>query len=206
MSDMVEVKIDSIRISLMSQQRIVMLREPGRERYLPIWIGPFEAEAITISLQEVELARPQTHDLLLQSFTALGARLIRVEILDLKQEVFFANLVVEVDGKIHDIDARPSDSIALAVRAHIPIMVNTRVLHDAGITPEEDIQCEVLDGESSKPPTETIEPAEQAEALHRLSIYEDFLQNVNLEDLDDPEDRGENPSSDEDENPPQGYD
>jgi len=63
---MVEVVIDSVRVSLTNQQRIVMLRESGRERYLPIWIGPYEAEAITISLQEIEVARPQTHDMLLQ--------------------------------------------------------------------------------------------------------------------------------------------
>ncbi|HPS42534.1 MAG TPA: DUF151 domain-containing protein, partial [Anaerolineaceae bacterium] len=84
MTGMVEVMIDSVRVSLTNQQRIVLLRELEHERYLPIWIGPFEAEAITISLQEIEVARPQTHDLLITSLEALNARLMRVEVIVLK--------------------------------------------------------------------------------------------------------------------------
>ena len=78
MEDMVEVVIDSIRVSLMSQQRIVILREQDEERYLPIWIGVYEAESITIALQEVEVARPLTHDLIKNMFNQLNARVIRV--------------------------------------------------------------------------------------------------------------------------------
>ena len=193
MTHMVEVQIDSVRVSLTNQQRIVMLRESGRERYLPIWIGPYEAEAITISLQEIEVARPQTHDLLLQALAKLGARLIRVEVVELKRDVFYGNLVVEIDGKLHDVDARPSDSIALAVRAHVPILVNSEILREAGIAPEADIQADVLDGDGDA----SVPEAEQAyheESKKRLSLFEDFLQNVNLDDLDD--------SGGEDDNPP----
>lgn len=198
MTHMVEVVIDSVRVSLTNQQRIVMLRESGRERYLPIWIGPYEAEAITISLQEIEVARPQTHDLLLQSLTTLGARLIRVEVISLKKDVFYGNLVLELDGKLHDVDARPSDSIALAVRAHVPILVSTEILREAGLKPEVDIQSEILDGDTNESQS-TEGDNDHEESQKRLSLFEDFLQNVNLDDLDNKGDEGENP-------PPQGDD
>ena len=192
MTHMVEVQIDSVRVSLTNQQRIVMLRESGRERYLPIWIGPYEAEAITISLQEIEVARPQTHDLLLQALAKIGARLIRVEVVEFKRDVFYGNLVVEVDGKLHDVDARPSDSIALAVRAHVPILVNSEILREAGLIPEADIQSEVLDGEGDAPEQET-EQTDREDAKKRLSLFEDFLQNVNLDDLENKGGEGDPP-------------
>lgn len=198
MTHMVEVVIDSVRVSLTNQQRIVMLRESGRERYLPIWIGPYEAEAITISLQEIEVARPQTHDLLLQSLTTLGARLIRVEVISLKKDVFYGNLVLELDGKLHDVDARPSDSIALAVRAHVPILVSTEILREAGLKPEVDIQSEILDGDTNESQS-TEGDKDHEESQKRLSLFEDFLQNVNLDDLDNKGDEDQNP-------PPQGDD
>lgn len=195
MTQMVEVVIDSIRVSLTNQQRIVLLREHEHERYLPIWIGPYEAEAITISLQEIEVARPQTHDLLLKSIEALGARLIRVEVVELKGDVFYGNLVIEQDGRIIDVDARPSDSIALAVRAHVPILVNTRILREAGIVPDEDIQAEVM-AEPADATTESEVDAEHTESQKRLSLFEDFLQNIDLDDLDQGEDTPAAPAPD----------
>lgn len=192
MTQMVEVVVDSVRVSLTNQQRIVLLRERDRERYLPIWIGPFEAEAITISLQEIEVARPQTHDLLLKSIESLGARLIRVEVLALKGDVFYGNLVLEGNGQVFNVDARPSDSIALAVRGHVPILVNIDVLREAGITPEVDIQAELLDENS-----EHFElDVEQVETEGRLSLFEDFLQNINLDELDETKDEPEDPTPD----------
>ncbi len=192
MIQMVEVVVDSVRVSLTNQQRIVLLRERDRECYLPIWIGPFEAEAITISLQEIEVARPQTHDLLLKSIESLGARLIRVEVLALKGDVFYGNLVLEGNGQVFNVDARPSDSIALAVRGHVPILVNIDVLREAGITPEADIQAELLDENS-----EHFEPdVEQVETEGRLSLFEDFLQNINLDELDETKDEPEDPTPD----------
>src|SRR5512147_2831232 len=128
MSRMVEVVIDSVRVSLTNQQRIVVLRESDAERYLPIWIGPYEAEAITIALQEVEVARPQTHDLLKNVFSALNARLLRVEVISLRDEVFYGNIVAEVNGRLLEIDSRPSDALALAVRAHVPVLVAKEVM------------------------------------------------------------------------------
>jgi len=193
---MVEVVIDSIRVSLTNQQRIVLLREHDRERYLPIWIGPYEAEAITISLQEIEVARPQTHDLLLKSIQALGARLIRVEVVELKGDVFYGSLVLEQDGKIVDIDARPSDSIALAVRSHVPILVNSHVLREAGIVPDQDVQTEVLE-EGVQSDLEIPPDTEHAETKKRLSLFEDFLQNINLDDLEKGEDSPDSSETDQ---------
>ena len=139
MPRMVEVVIDSVRVSLTNQQRIVVLRELNTERYLPIWIGPYEAEAITIALQEIEVARPQTHDLLKNILKNLNAQLVRVEVLALREDVFYGNLVVECNGETINIDSRPSDALALAVRAHVPILIAREVMDAAGIVPEENI-------------------------------------------------------------------
>jgi bifunctional DNase/RNase len=181
MSDMVEVVIDSIRVSLMSQQRIVILREVNAERYLPIWIGVYEAEAITIALQEVEVARPLTHDLLKNVFNVLDAHIIRVEVSALKDDTFFGNVVAEVNGRTLNVDARPSDALNLAVRAHVPILVARPVMDSAGITPEEDIQEQKPP--EPKAPTEPQAPASE-ESEERLSIFEDFLEKLDLENED----------------------
>jgi len=137
---MIEVKIDSIRVSLMSNHRVVILKDLESERYLPIWIGPYEAEAITIQLQEVEVARPLTHDLLKTTITELGGKIIHVLVNELRSDTFYANIVVERNGKRVEIDSRPSDAIALAVRAQVPIYVEESVMEHAAITPEEDAE------------------------------------------------------------------
>lgn len=177
MGQFVEVKIDSIRVSLTNQQRIVLLNEQGKKRFLPIWIGPYEAEAITIALQEIEVARPQTHDLLLQALEKLHARLSRVEVVALKGDVFYGKLVIEMNEKSYDVDARPSDSIALAVRGHVPILVAAEVMKEAGIEPDRDITNLVMD-ETPAVETAAAEAAEPEEARQRLSVFEDFLKNV----------------------------
>ena len=138
MPKMIEVVIDSVRVSLTNQQRIVVLREKDAERYLPIWIGPYEAEAITVALQEIEVARPQTHDLLKNVLNTMNARLVRIEVISLREDVFYGNLVVETGGRMLNIDCRPSDALALAVRAHVPIMVANEVMDSAGVIPEKE--------------------------------------------------------------------
>lgn len=181
MTDMVEVVIDSIRVSLMSQQRIVILREVDDERYLPIWIGTPEADSITIALQEVEVARPLTHDLVKNIFNSFDARLLRVEVVALQEDTFYGNIVAEVDGRTVNIDSRPSDALALAVRAHVPIMVSKTVMDMAGIIPENDLQEE----------SEELGEGDGVEAgSERLSVFEDFLENLEL-DQDEEENGGE---------------
>jgi bifunctional DNase/RNase len=188
MSDMLEVAIDSIRVSLMSQQRIVILREVNAERYLPIWIGVYEAEAITIALQEVEVQRPLTHDLLKNVFGALNARVLRVEVAALRDDTFYGNIVAEVDGKTLNIDARPSDALNLAVRTHVPILVARSVMDSAGIIPEEDLHEE----ETAAVVDEQEPPVEGAESgSERLSVFEDFLEKLDLEEDEGDEDKPE---------------
>jgi len=185
--DMIEVAIDSIRVSLMSQQRIVILREVGTERYLPIWIGPYEAEAITIALQEVEVARPLTHDLLNNVFRTLNAKVIRVEVTSLRDDVYYGNIVAEMNGIPFEVDSRPSDALALSVRAHVPIMVTRKVLDAAGIIPEENLESSNIEARAGR--EEQIPEEEGTE--ERLSVFEDFLENLDF-GSDEEEDDEEN--------------
>ncbi|MBX3045993.1 MAG: bifunctional nuclease family protein [Anaerolineales bacterium] len=184
MSEMVEVVIDSIRVGLMSQQRVVILREAEADRYLAIWIDPYMAEQITFALQEVEVARPMTHDLIREVVRGMDGRVIRVEVHDLKGDVFYGNIVVEVNGRTVDIDSRPSDALAVAVRTHVPILVARSVLDAAGIVPEEDIEGERPDGErpllEESEMTDQVNPAEE-----RLEAFEDFLSKLDIGDEDD---------------------
>lgn len=190
MARMVEVVVDSVRVSLTNQQRLVVLREVNTERYLPIWIGPFEAESITIALQEVEVARPQTHDLLKNTIHALNARLVRVEVTSLREEVFYGNLVIEINGRVIEVDSRPSDALALAVRTHVPVLVSRELMDSAGVTPDQETT------DADEPPAVEDTPAESspkqgsASSEERLSVFEDFLDQLNLDDLDSHSDKG----------------
>jgi uncharacterized protein len=177
MTDMVEVVIDSVRVSLMSPQRVVVLRQTDVERYLPIWIGPYEAESITVALQEVEISRPLTHDLLKNLFTLFNSRILRVEIVSMKEDIFFGNIVAETDGKITNIDSRPSDAIALAVRAHAPMLVSQEVMDAAGIVPESNMQEELPSGLPSGLADKAGGKAEPADEK-RLDVFEDFLKKL----------------------------
>ena len=129
---MIEVNIDSIRVSLMSQHRIVVLKDAAGDRYLPIWIGPCEADAITIELQEMPPQRPLTHDLLKSVVRELGGKVVHILINDLRNDVYYARIVVDVAGKQIEVDSRPSDAIAVAVACHppLPIYVAEDVLEE----------------------------------------------------------------------------
>jgi uncharacterized protein len=177
MTEMTELVIDSVRVSLMSPQRVIILRQKDAGRYLPIWVGPAEAESITVALQEVELARPLTHDLLKNAITILDARLLRVEIVSIKEDIFYGNLVLERDGKNFNLDSRPSDAIALAVRAHAPILVSQEVLDEAAIVPEQDMQ-EEGQAETKTPLTEGQSQESTQVDEKRLDVFEDFLKKL----------------------------
>jgi bifunctional DNase/RNase len=198
MPEMIEVQIDSVRVHLMTPQRLVVLKQIGSERYLPIWVGPYEAEAITVALQEVEMIRPLTHDLLKNVFGAFNARIKRIEIVKLQNEIFYGNIVAEVDGREVNVDSRPSDAIALSVRAHVPILVHFSVMDEAGIVPEQDIPEEEEAPQKSEPAPLTEEGTE------RLSVFEDFLDKLEFDkpdDKDKPEDEDDTPSSDKPKKP-----
>jgi bifunctional DNase/RNase len=168
---MVEVAIDSVRISLMSQHRLVVLKDLYTPRFLPIWIGPFEADAITIELQGVEVARPLTHDLLKSVIDKLDAEVERVAITDLRNDTFYAQITLLVNGRRLEVDSRPSDAVALAVRARAPIYVADDVMEQAAITPEADLEATEGAGGPAGEAVETPEP------------FRDFLEGLDLEGL-----------------------
>lgn len=192
MADMNEVIIDSIRVGLMSQQRVVLLRELDSERYLTIWIDPYMAEQITFALQEVEVARPMSHDLLKNIIRKLEGRILRVEIISLKDRVYYAAIVIEnKKGETINVDSRPSDALALAVRVNVPILVSRSVMDQAGFFPEDGItEADIDDVINAREMGTVPEGAEE-----RLSVFEDFLDNLDLgkgkeNDRDDDEERG----------------
>jgi bifunctional DNase/RNase len=113
---MLEMVIDSIRVSLMNYHRVVILRVKNSNRYLPIWIGPNEADAIAVRLQEVAVPRPLTHDLLGSVIASLGGTVNKIVVSDLNNDTFYAKIVIQRNGSTMEIDSRPSDAIALAVR------------------------------------------------------------------------------------------
>ncbi len=168
---MVEVTIDSIRVSLMSNHRVIMLKDTKTDRYLPIWIGPCEADAITVTLQDQEVVRPLTHDLLKSVITEMGGDPVHVIIHALRNDIFYARIVIKQNGRQLEMDSRPSDAIAFAVRVRVPIFVDETVLELAATTPDEEVESET--------PSETPD--------ERLSIFKDYIDSLNLDDLDDSE-------------------
>jgi bifunctional DNase/RNase len=131
-----EVVVESVRVHMLSSQHVVLLKQTERERYLPIWIGPWEANAIATRLQGVAPERPMTHDLFISTLAELGVSLRRVIVSSLAEETFHATLELERDGTTYTIDARPSDALALAVRTGVRIFASAEVLDRAGVEPE----------------------------------------------------------------------
>jgi bifunctional DNase/RNase len=159
---MIEVKIAGIQVSLMSQHRVVLLKELGAERYLPIWIGPYEAEALSIELQQVTVARPLTHDLLRNVIEAMGGVVQYIVVSELRDDTFYARIVISLNGRTIEVDSRPSDAMNLAVRTRAPIYVAEEVMDAAGVIPEQDLG----------------EEGEEEE-----SAFDEFLRGLNLDDL-----------------------
>ncbi len=178
---MLEMVIDSIRVSLMNYQRVVILREKEADRYLPIWIGPAEADAIAVKLQDVAVPRPLTHDLLGSLVTTLGAGIDHIVVSELANDTFYAKIVLDSNGNHVEVDCRPSDALAVAVRAKVPIFVEDSVLEKAGI---------LMDKESGKPLGGEADGAESSggkvneEELNQMSAFKDFISNLHeLEEL-----------------------
>ena len=178
---MIEMTIDSIRVSMVNYQHVVILREKESDRYLPIWIGPAEADAISVKLQNMDMARPLTHDLLNSVIDTLGAAVNLIVVNDLLNDTFYAKIVLSTNGKQLEIDSRPSDAIALAVRVTAPIYVEESVLDKAGIR---------LDRETGKPiPAGTDAAAPKGKGkvdeqeLKKLSAFYDFINTLDLDDL-----------------------
>ncbi len=176
---MLQMSIDSIRVSPMNYQRVVILKEKDSDRYLPIWIGPAEADAIAVKLQDLSVPRPLTHDLLQTIIGTLGGSIDHILVNDLHNDTFYAKIVIQVNGDTKEIDSRPSDAMALAVRAQVPIFAEESVMDKAGI---------LLDKETGKPITPERENVEQTpevreEDLRRMSAFTEFINNMDLEDF-----------------------
>ena len=124
---MIQVKVSGLIVDDASKSPVVILQEVEGERYLPIWIGPFEAQAIANEIQGKRFPRPLTHDLLFSTVGSLKARVQRILINELKEKTFFASIILEQNGEVVSLDARPSDTNALAVRAQAPIFVAEKV-------------------------------------------------------------------------------
>ena len=177
---MIELDIESIRVSLMNYQRVVVLKEKDADRYLPIWIGAAEADAIAVRLQDVSVARPMTHDLLTNMLTEFGAAVVRVVVNDLTNDTFYARIHLQVDGRDLEVDARPSDAIALAVRAAAPIFVEDSVLEKAGVTMDEEGQI----GPGEEAAARSGATPVKEEELEKMSAFRDFIQGLDLDDFD----------------------
>jgi len=187
MINMIEVQIDSVRVHLMTPNRLVVLKQVNSERYLPIWVGPYEAEAITVALQEVEVSRPLTHDLLRNIFNAFNARITRIEIVKLENDTYFGAIIADFNGKELKIDSRSSDAIALSVRAHVPIYVHPSVMEAASIVPEEEV------AEGAAPPPKSEPAPLTKEGTERLSVFENFLEKLDFDKPDENKSEGDTP-------------
>jgi bifunctional DNase/RNase len=184
---MIRVVVDSIRVSLLTQHRVVVLRETDSKRYLPIWIGPFEADAIAMAIQGHEPQRPMTHDLLKAMIGELEGQISHIFVSDIQDNTFYARIVIEQRDRTVEVDARPSDAIALAVRTEVPIFVEPRVLDQAGVFFDEEEQPGTLEppGEEHAPETEPEPETELND--ESMSIFRNF---INTLDLDDPQKGG----------------
>jgi bifunctional DNase/RNase len=173
---MVEMTVESVRINLATQQRVVILKATKQERYLFIWIAHAEAYAIAVELQGTTSPRPLTHDLLKNVIGELGAKLVSIVISDLIDEIFYARLILDVDGRHVEIDSRPSDAIALAVRAKTPIYVEESVLERAGVTLEQSEE------QPQSPRAKPEQKRERDQEKDNLDAYRDFINSLDVLD------------------------
>lgn len=178
---MIETVVESIRVSLVTQHRVVILKEVEGERHLPIWIGSYEAEAIAMELQGVTASRPLPYDLMRSIIDDLGGAVERVSVTDLSDDVFYARIILRQNGREIEVDSRPSDAIALAVRARVPIMVDEAVMEKAGVvlSGDDDGDIEPLN-DSVTPELERAGDVDE----ERLSVFRDFINTLDLDDFD----------------------
>ncbi|HEX6541372.1 MAG TPA: bifunctional nuclease family protein [Ktedonobacterales bacterium] len=175
---MVEVSVESVRINLATSQRVVILKDAQTDRYLFIWIANPEAYSIAMELQGTSSPRPLTHDLLKTVITELGGKLSSVIISDLIEDIFYARLVLDADGRHVEIDSRPSDAIALAVRLNVPIYVADNVMDQASVTVQEGADIEESHSSSR----------DQTTASDNLDVYRDFINTLDaLDEFGKPE-------------------
>jgi bifunctional DNase/RNase len=160
---LIEMVVESVRVHMLSSQHVVILKESERDRYLPIWIGPSEANAIAMRLQGLSADRPLTHDLLVNVLSALGSSLSRVVVTHVVDGTYHARVYLETSsGDETEVDSRTSDAIAVAVRTGSPIYADERVLDEAGVEPD-----------STEEGT--------AEEEERLAVFREFVNSLDVD-------------------------
>jgi hypothetical protein len=172
---LLELEIESIRVRQETQQRAVVLKVKDSDLYLPIFVGQFEIEAIRFKLMEVEVQRPMTHDLLGSVIGDLGGTIHSIVLSELKNDTFFAKIVIETNDTLIEIDARPSDALALAVRSEAPIYAEDEVVEKAGVSLDVEPENSNLEESEEKQVNE--------EELEGLSAFTDFIDSLDLEDI-----------------------
>jgi uncharacterized protein len=190
MTGLVEMVIESVRVHMLSNRHVVILKDPEGDRYLPIWIGAWEASAIAMRLQGLAAERPLTHDLFAAALDRLGVRVERVVINELTDETYHARIHLERDGVQVEVDARPSDALALAVRAEVPIFAADEVLAQAALAadPDEEAAADDDEGEddaeAGERPRRRARPIEQVgntPADPRLDMFRDFINSLEVD-------------------------
>ena len=164
---MQEMVIYGVSFDMVGKQPIVLLKAVDTNKFLPIWIGHPEAAAILMKLQGASTPRPMTHDLLFDMLGELDVACSRVSVTELRENTFYAAITLSVNGREVDIDSRPSDALALAVRLHVPVYIEEAVMDKAAVLPEEEMETESAGAEET-----------------RLDAFKDFVESLDLEDLD----------------------
>lgn len=195
---MVEMVVESIGVDSRNYHKVVILRERERKLYLPIWIGSTEADAIAVKLHDVEVPRPMTHDLLRSVIESLGASVICISVDSLERGTFFAKVHLDVDGVDVELDSRPSDGIALAMRAGVPVYADESLLEEAGVALETQTALEETEGESGE---KSASEAQEGET-YDLSAFEEFVKTLPLNDLGGQRGKEEEPVRDKESGEP----
>jgi uncharacterized protein len=192
MPALVEMHIESVRVHMLSNRHVVILKDQVGDRYLPIWIGAWEASAIAMRLQGLQAERPLTHDLFAAALDRLGVRVERVVISELADETYHARIHLERDGVQVEVDARPSDALALAVRAEVQIFAAEDVLAQAALAADpdedavgEDDEPDAGGEEAGDRPRRRARPIEsvggEVPADPRLDMFRDFINSLEVD-------------------------
>jgi bifunctional DNase/RNase len=191
MAALVEMQIESVRVHMLSNRHVVILKDPVGDRYLPIWIGAWEASAIAMRLQGLQAERPLTHDLFAAALERLGVHVERVVISELADETYHARIHMERDGFQVEVDARPSDALALAVRAEVQIFAAEDVLAQAALNADPDEEAggeddaEEGDPEGGERRQRRARPIEnvggEGPVDPRLDMFRDFINSLEVD-------------------------
>jgi len=187
---MIEATVESIRVSLVSQNRVVILREIDGDRHLPIWIGAYEAEAIAMELQGVAATRPLPYDLFRNLLTELDATVQQVVIAELTDKIFYARIVIDIQGRTLEMDSRPSDALAVAVRTGARILIADSIMDEVGVSMDDDDGDEIdvtaiaeSTGIAETTPEPPMPDSPRVEN-EQLGVFRDFINSLDLDDFD----------------------